>query len=107
MINAYPISNFKISPENIINEPCYCSIAELFCSYDKVIIDMSKIDDCSVFMLKLFREYKNRIILVNTDSKILSLIYLAGYDKYLTIFEDDVALEDNNRILVNRRFSIV
>jgi len=70
-----------------------------------LIIDMNGVENCVNLFFEIFRLVD--ITLINTSSKILSTIYMTGYDKYIKIFEDIVSLEDNRRELLNRRFCVV
>ena len=103
------ISGYTIKPANLIDNKCISMIVNSLSvgNVEKIILDMSYVSECSHHFLRLLREYKNRIILVNTDSKILSLIYITGYDKYVKIFEDEVSLSENKNELINRRFYLV
>ena len=71
-----------------------------------VIIDMIGVESCINKYYTLFKKYPG-ITLLNTDSKVLTTLFITGFDRYVKIFDDNVAFEDNLRELKQRRFCVV
>lgn len=81
-------------------------IYSIMSEYDTIILDLEGVEDCSnefFFILKNFEHIK----LVNVESRVLSMLYVTGYDRYVKIFGEEVSLFDNRHELVNRKFAIV
>lgn len=99
--------NYFIQHNNIEDIDIEEIISLLEFDVEEIVINMLNVTDCSNYFFLLLKQYKNRITLVNTDSKILSLLYITGFDRFIKIFEDEVSLKDDRRELINRRFAIV
>lgn len=70
------------------------------------VIDMEGVENCSNEFLFMFKKLNN-LSLLNVESRLLSVLYLTGFDKYVKIFGETVSLFDDEHELINRRFSIV
>lgn len=71
-----------------------------------LVLDMEAVEECVNDFYRMFVEFSG-ISLVNMDSKMLSMLYVTGFDRYVDIYEDDISLEENMRSLVNRKLSLV
>ena len=71
-----------------------------------VIIDMMGVESCINKFYILFKDYPG-ITLLNTDSKVLTTLFITGFDRYVKIFDDKVSFADNLRELKQRRFCVV
>lgn len=72
--------------------------------YKSLVIDMNGVCSCVNRFFVLLAELINvDISLVNVDSRILTSLYLTGFDKYVKIYGDEASLEDNSNELINRR----
>lgn len=71
-----------------------------------VVIDMSGIDNCVNSFYYMLKKLGN-LTLINTESGLLTTLFITGFDKYVKIFTEEISYEDNSRALINRNFSIV
>ena len=101
-------THYLLNPNiQTITEKAARQIYDCVKSLDKpAVIDMYGVEDCVNGFFKILQKMSN-MSLFNIDSKILSTIFMTGYDKYVTIYGDEVAYEDNSRALINRQFNIV
>ena len=87
-------------------------VLEMFRQIDKhtdksYVIDMTGVVSCvNRFFVMLSELVNSDISLVNVDSRILSALYLTGFDKYVKIYGDEVSLEENRNQLINRRMCL-
>ena len=99
--------NYNIQHSNIEENDIQEIVSLLEFDVEEVVINMLNVTECSNYFFLLLKQYKDRITLVNTDSKILSLLYITGFDKFIRVFEDEVSLADERHELINRRFAVV
>ncbi len=71
-----------------------------------LVLDMEAVEECVNDFYRMFSDFKN-ISLVNMSSRMLSMLYITGFDRYVDIYEDDISLEEHMRSLVNRKLSLV
>lgn len=101
-------SHYVLSP----NTPTITelSVCDMFSTLNKlkkpVVIDLDGVDDCVNDFFRLFEMFSD-LTLLNVDSQILSTIYMTGFDKFITIYGEDVSYNDKSRSLVRRNLSIV
>ena len=101
-------SHYVLSP----NTPTITEInvCDMFSTLNKlkkpVVIDLDGVDDCVNDFFRLFEMFSD-LTLLNVDSQILSTIYMTGFDKFITIYGEDVSYNDKSRSLVRRNLSIV
>ena len=96
-----------IIPQHSIGSDCVTEIKCLLRKYKQIVIDMKNVSEFSNSALSFLNDYGKYITLVNTDSRILFLMYASGIDKNLKIFEDETSLSENKNKLVLRRLFIV
>ena len=101
-------SHYVLSPNTpTITDKTVC---DMFLTINKlnrpVVIDLDGVEDCVNDFFRMFEMFTD-ITLLNVDSKMLSTIYMTGFDKFVTIYGENVSFEDKARALVNRRFSLV
>ena len=86
------------------------TVCDMFLTINKlnkpVVIDLDGVEDCVNDFYRMFEMFSD-ITLLNVESRMLSTIYMTGFDKFVTIYGEDVSLEEKKRPLVKRRFSIV
>ena len=71
-----------------------------------VVINLEGVEDCVSDFFRMFEMFSN-ITLLNTESKLLSILYLTGFDKFVTIYGDDLSLDEKKRELKNRRLKLL
>jgi len=71
-----------------------------------VVIDLDGVEDCVNDFYRMFEMFSD-LTLLNVESRMLSTIYMTGFDKFVTIYGEDVSFEDKSRQLVNRKLSLV
>lgn len=71
-----------------------------------VVIDLEGVSDCVNDFFRMFEMFSD-LTIVNTDSRLLSSIYMTGFDKFITIYGENISLEDKKRALVNRKLCVV
>ena len=90
-----------------ITDKTVCEIETVLSKLTKpVVIDLDGVDSCVNNFYRLFEKYSG-ITLLNTDSKLLAMLYITKFDKFVKIYGDLVSYQDNARELINRRFHIV
>lgn len=93
--------------ESIITNSTVRKIIDVLNTNKKtLVIDLTGVRNCVNNFFKLFRTYSD-IVLINTDSLILSTLYVTGFDKYVKIYGDRVSFEEKKNELINRRFELV
>lgn len=70
------------------------------------VVDMEGVESCSNEFLFMLKKLKN-VILLNTESQFLSILYMTGFDKYVKVYGDSASLFDDKRELINRNFCVV
>lgn len=101
-------SHYVLSPDTpTITDKTVC---DMFLTINKlnkpVVLDLEGVETCVNDFYRMFEMF-NDLTLLNVESKMLSTIYMTGFDKFVTIYGEDVSFEDKRRPLVKRRFSIV
>lgn len=101
-------SHYVLSPNTpTITDKTVC---DMFLTMNKlskpVVIDLDGVEDCVNDFYRMFEMFSD-ITLLNVESRILSTIYMTGFDKFVTIYGEDVSFEDKSRPLVKRRLSVV
>ena len=101
-------SHYVLSPKTpTITDKTVC---DMFLTINKlkkpVVIDLNGVDDCVNDFYRMFEMFSD-ITLLNVDSKVLSTIYMTGFDKFVTIYGEDVSFEDKSRSLVKRKLRLV
>ena len=101
-------SHYVLSPDTpTITDKTVC---DMFLTINKlnkpVVLDLEGVETCVNDFYRMFEMF-NDLTLLNVESKVLSTIYMTGFDKFVTIYGEDVSFEDKRRPLVKRRFSIV
>jgi hypothetical protein len=71
-----------------------------------VVIDLDGVEDCVNDFYRMFEMFSD-LTLLNVDSKMLSTMYMTGFDKFVTIYGEDVSFEDKKNELINRKLCIV
>ena len=71
-----------------------------------VVIDLNGVEDCVNDFYRMFEMFSD-LTLLNVDSKMLSTLYMTGFDKFVTIYGEDVSFEDKKNELINRKLCIV
>ena len=90
-----------------ITEDSVNAITDLIADLTKpVVIDMNGVETCVNAFYQMFKKYDN-ITLLNIDLRLLSTIFMTGFDKYVKIYGETVSFEDKSRELVNRKLCIV
>lgn len=86
------------------------TVCDMFTTLNKlnkpVVIDLDGVGECVNDFYRMFEMFSD-ITLLNVESQMLSTIYMTGFDKFVTIYGENVSFEDKSRQLVNRRLSIV
>ncbi len=86
------------------------NVCEMFTTLNRlnkpVVIDLDGVDDCVNDFFRIFEMFSD-LTLLNVDSQILSAIYMTGFDKFVTIYGEDISYNDKSRSLVKRNFSLV
>jgi anti-anti-sigma regulatory factor len=74
----------------------------------EVAIDLQYVEDCTIDFIELLRKISKikEIGIFNIPSDIFTLINIMGIDKVVKIFVNELDFEENQRQLINRRFSI-
>ena len=101
-------SHYVLSPNTpTITDKTVC---DMFLTINKlnkpVVIDLDGVEDCVNDFYRMFEMFSN-LTLLNVESRMLSTIYMTGFDKFVTIYGEDVSFEDKSRQLVNRKLSLV
>lgn len=99
--------NRVITPHITITPDCISEIKQELHVSERVIVDMKDVTEISNSVLKFMCDYNKRIILVNTNSTVLFLIYASEVDRQLKIFEDEISLLEDKNELINRQFYAV
>ena len=101
-------SHYVLSPETpTITDKAVCDMFVTINRLKKpVVIDLDGVEDCVSDFYRMFEMFSN-ITLLNIESKLLSTLYITGFDKFVTIYGDKVSFEEKNRELKNRRFKII
>lgn len=71
-----------------------------------ILIDMKEVTSCGNEFFRIFLDTDKRISLINTDSQILTTLYMMKYDKYIRIYNESVSYENGKNELRNRLFSV-
>lgn len=101
-------SHYVLSPNTpTITDKTVC---DMFLTINKlnkpVVIDLDGVEDCVNDFYRMFEMFSD-LTLLNVESRMLSTIYMTGFDKFVTIYGEDVSFEDKSRQLVNRKLSLV
>ncbi len=101
-------SHYVLSPNTpTITDKTVC---DMFLTMNKlkkpVVIDLDGVEDCVNDFYRLFEMFSD-LTLLNVESRMLSTIYMTGFDKFVTIYGENVSFQDKSRQLINRKFSIV
>ena len=101
-------SHYVLSPNTpTITDKTVC---DMFLTINKlnkpVVIDLDGVENCVNDFYRMFEMFSN-LTLLNVESRMLSTIYMTGFDKFVTIYGEDVSFEDKSRQLVNRKLSLV
>lgn len=101
-------SHYVLSPNTpTITDKTVC---DMFLTMNKlkkpVVIDLEGVEDCVNDFYRLFEMFSD-LTLLNVESRMLSTIYMTGFDKFVTIYGENVSFHDKSRQLINRKFSIV
>ena len=101
-------SHYVLSPNTpTITDKTVCDIFLTINKLNKpVVIDLDGVEDCVNDFYRMFEMFSD-LTLLNVESRMLSTIYMTGFDKFVTIYGEDVSFEDKSRQLVNRKLSLV
>lgn len=74
-----------------------------------VAINMDYVSDCTIEFIEELKNISNnkKIGIFNISSEIFALFNLMNLDKTIPLFVSEIDFEDNQRRLINRRFSVV
>lgn len=101
-------THYVLSP----NTPTITSktVCEMFTEINKlkkpVVLNLEGVDDCVNDFYCMFEMFSD-LTLLNVDSRVLSTIYMTGFDRFVTIYGEDVSFEDKSRALINRKLYVI
>jgi len=74
-----------------------------------VAIDLEYTSECSIEFINMIKEVAadKKIGIFNIPSDIFSLFNVMGVDKFAQLFVSEMDFEENQRQLINRKFSII
>ena len=101
-------SHYVLSPDTpTITDKTVC---DMFLTINRlkkpVVIDLDGVEDCVNDFYRMFEMFSD-LTLLNVESKMLSTIYMTGFDRFVTIYEEPTSLKEKTRALVNRKLSLV
>lgn len=101
-------SHYVLSPNTpTITDKIVCDMFMTINNLKKpVVINLDGVEDCVSDFYRMFEMFSN-ITLLNIESRLLSTLYITGFDKFVTIYGDDISLNEKKRELKNRRFKII
>ena len=86
------------------------TVCDMFSAMNKlnkpVVINLDGVADCVNDFYRMFEMFSG-LTLLNVDSRLLSTMYMTGFDKFVTIYGEDISFEDKSRELINRRLYVV
>ncbi len=86
------------------------TVCEMFSTINKlkkpVVLNLDGVADCVNDFYCMFEMFSD-LTLLNVDSRILSTIFMTGFDRFVTIYGEDVSFEDKSRELINRRLRVL
>lgn len=74
---------------------------------DNILIDMTGVRNCTNGFFRIFMQTAKKISLVNTDSEILTAIYMMHFDKYIKIYNEKISFLFGKNELKNGRLTVI